>query len=131
MHQSHADWNRANEQRTRLRWQCHELFKDIDVLLTPVAPVTAFLHQTGGNPLSRRIIVNGEKRPYTDHLCWAALATTAFLPATSAPVGVASDGLPVNMQIVGPFLGDRTTIRFAELLADVRGGFQRPPGLPG
>ena len=129
MHQSHSDWNRANELRTRLRWQCHELFQDIDVLLTPVAPVTAFLHQTNGNPLSRRIIVNGEKRPYTDHLCWAALATTAFLPATSAPVGVASDGLPVNIQIVGPFLEDRTTIRFAELLADVRGGFQPPPGL--
>lgn len=129
MHQSHSDWNRANEGRTRLRWQCHELFKDIDVLLTPVVSVTAFPHQTEGNPLSRRIIVNGEKRPYMDHVCWAALATTAFLPATSAPVGVASDGLPVNIQIVGPFLGDRTTIRFAELLADVRGGFHPPPGL--
>jgi amidase len=129
MHQSHADWNRANEGRTRLRWQCHELFKDIDVLLTPVVSVTAFPHQTGGNHLSRRLIVNGKKRPYMDHVCWAALATAAFLPATSAPVGVTPDGLPVNIQIVGPFLGDKTTIRFAELMAEVRGGFQKPPAL--
>jgi amidase len=129
MHLSHADWNRANEGRTRVRWQCHELFKDIDVLLTPVGPVTAFPHQTGGNHLSRRIIVNGQKRPYMDHVSWIALATTAYLPATSAPVGVTPEGLPVNIQIIGPYLGDNTTLRFAELLADVRGGFQQPPAL--
>jgi len=127
MHLSHVDWNRVNEGRTRLRWQCHELFEDIDVLLTPVGPVTAFPHQTGGNQLSRKITVNGKKRPYMDHIPWIALATSAFLPATSAPVGVRPEGLPVNIQIIGPHLGDHTTIRFAELLADIRGGFQRPP----
>ena len=62
-----------------------------------------------------------------DHIPWAALATSAYLPATSAQVGLASDGLPVNVQILGPFLGDHTTIRFAELLAEVRGGFRAPP----
>jgi amidase len=63
-----------------------------------------------------------------DHIPWMSLATTAYLPATSAPIGLASDGLPVGIQIVGPFLGDYTSIRFAELLAEVRGGFQPPPG---
>ena len=129
MHLSHADWNRANEGRARLRWQCHELFKDIDVLLTPVGPVTAFPHQTGGNHLTRRLTVNGKKRPYMDHVSWIALATTAFLPATSAPVGLTPEGLPVNMQVIGPFLGDKTSIRFAELLSEVRGGFRPPPPL--
>ncbi len=124
---SHADWNRADEGRTRLRWQCHELFKEIDVLLTPITPVTAFPHQTEGNLLSRTITVDGKKRPYMDHIPWIALATSAYLPATSAPVGITSDRLPVNIQIIGPYLGDKTTIRFAELLAEVRGGFQPPP----
>ena len=129
MHLSHADWNRTNEGRTRLRWECHALFQDIDVLLSPVGPVTAFPHQTSGNHLSRPILVNGEKRPYMDHIPWIALATAAFLPATSAPVGLTPDGLPVNIQIIGPHLGDKTTIRFAELLADIRGGFRKPPAL--
>ena len=119
---------RANEARNKLRWTCHELFKEIDVLLMPVVPVTAFVHQTGGNQFTRRILVDGKKRPYMDHIPWAALATVAYLPATSAPVGISADGLPVNIQIVGPHLGDYTTIRFAELLAEVRGGFQCPPG---
>jgi amidase len=127
LHLSHADWNRANEGRTRLRWQCHELFHDIDVLLTPVSPITAFPHQTNGNHLTRTILVDGKKRPYVDHIPWIALATSAFLPATSAPIGLTQDGLPVNVQIIGPYLGDKTTIRFAELLADVMGGFRPPP----
>ncbi len=127
MHQSHAAWARANEGRAKLRWTCHEIFNEIDVLLTPVVPTTAFPHQTGGNHLSRRILVDGKKRPYLDHIPWASLATTAYLPATSAPVGVTPEGLPVNVQIIGPFLGDQTTIRFAELLAEVHGGFRPPP----
>jgi len=127
IHQSHAEWSSVNEARNRLRWDCHELFRDIDVLLTPVMPVVAFPHQTSGNQLSRRLIVDGKKRPYMDHIPWIALASTAYLPATSAPVGVTPGGLPVNIQIIGPHLGDRTTIRFAELLADIRGGFQPPP----
>jgi amidase len=63
-----------------------------------------------------------------DHFCWIALASAAFLPATSAPVGFTAEGLPVGIQIVGPYLGDQTTIRFAELLSTLRGGFV-PPSL--
>jgi len=127
IHLSHAEWNRAHEGRTRLRWQCQDLFQTIDVLLTPNLPVSAFPHQTEGNHLSRSLRVNGQKRSYMDHIPWIALAGAAFLPATSAPVGFTPDGLPVNVQIIGPYLGDRTTIRFAELLAEVRGGFRPPP----
>lgn len=125
--QSHAKWSAANERREKLRWSCHELFRDVDVLLTPVTPVAAFTHRTSGNQLTRRISVDGKSRPYTDHIPWIALATVASLPATSAPAGRTPEGLPVNVQIVGPYLGDRTTLRFAELLRDLRGGFVAPP----
>ena len=37
------------------------------------------------------------------------------------------EGLPVNVQIIGDYLDEQTTIHFAELLAEVRGGFQPPP----
>ena len=95
-------------------------------MLTPIGPVTAFPHQLNGNHLTRKLVVDGKKRPYSDHIPWIALATAALLPATSAPIGLTQAGLPVNVQIVGPYLGDKTTIRFAELLAEVRGGFQPP-----
>ena len=86
-----------------------------------------FPHQTEGNVIVAFAHVNGEKRSYLDHVSWIALATAAFLPATCAPIGLTPEGLPVGMQIVGPYLGDRTTIRFAELLAEVRGGYRVLP----
>ncbi|HEV8717191.1 MAG TPA: hypothetical protein VGX03_30770 [Candidatus Binatia bacterium] len=42
--------------------------------------------------------------------------------------GVTPAGLPVGMQIVGPYLEDRTPIDFARRLAEVVGGFEAPPG---
>ena len=124
---SHHDWLDLNERRTRLRSVCRELFNEVDVLLTPVVAFTAPRHNTRGNLYTRSVRVDGKRRRYTDHFSWIALATTAYLPATSAPVGVTPEGLPVNVQIIGDYLDDQTTIQFAELLAEIRGGFQPPP----
>jgi len=49
-------------------------------------------------------------------------------PATTAPAGLSKSGLPVGLQIVGPYLEDATPIGFAQLLAREIGGFQPPPG---
>jgi amidase len=51
----------------------------------------------------------------------------AGLPALSAPVGRTAGGLPVDAQVVGPLHEDDTAITFAELLAEVAGGYQPPP----
>ncbi len=124
---SHKGWLGLNERRTQLRWACRKLFSQVDVLLTPVTAFAAPHHNTTGNKYTRTLLVDGKRRPDPDHLSWIALATTAYLPATSAPVGVTPQGLPVNVQIIGDYLDDQTTIQFAELLAEVRGGFRSPP----
>jgi amidase len=59
---------------------------------------------------------------------WADPAGTCGLPATAAPIDQSPTGLPIGVQIVGPFLEDRTTITFAELLEREYGGFVAPPG---
>ena len=124
---SHKGWLDLHERRTKLRWACRREFSEVDVLLTPVVAFAAPHHNAKGNICTRSLQVDGERRRYTDHFSWMALATTAYLPATSAPVGITPEGLPVNVQIVGDYLDDQTTIHFAELLAQVRGGFQPPP----
>lgn len=116
-----------DERRTKLRRACRKLFNEVDVLLTPVVAFAAPHHNTRGNLYTRSLRVDGKRRHHTDHFSWIALATMAYLPATSAPVGVTPEGLPVNVQIIGDYLDDHTTIQFAELLAEVRGGFQPPP----
>jgi amidase len=124
---THRDWMKANDAREIYRAQWRAFFERFDVLLTPASPVTAIPHDHGRDMLSRTITVNGKAQWYWDQQVWISLAGTAYLPATVAPIGLAG-GLPVGMQIIGPYLEDRTTIDFAKKLADVIGGFQPPPG---
>ncbi len=121
----HRDWLRANEARARYRAAMAEFFKQHDVLLMPVTPTSAFPHDHSPNMMERVISVNGQSRPYFDNFFWINLATLCYLPATVAPVGQ-SQNLPVGLQIVGPYLEDWTTIKFASLIEDIVGGFKAP-----
>ncbi|MFL6071915.1 MAG: hypothetical protein ACJ73S_00680 [Mycobacteriales bacterium] len=49
------------------------------------------------------------------------------MPALNAPIGRTPGGLPVGAQVVGPRYEDDTAITFAELAAEVVGGFTPPP----
>ncbi|HYW03161.1 MAG TPA: amidase [Gammaproteobacteria bacterium] len=126
--QSHHEWLAANEARYRYRAAWAAFFRDCDVLLCPVTPVEAVPHDHSQDSLARTIVVNGEQRNYWEQLGWVGLATLPGLPATSAPAGRSARGLPVGIQIIGPFLEDRTCLAFARCLAEVIGGFEAPPG---
>jgi len=123
----HREWIRINELRERYRATWRTFFEKYDVLLTPASPLTAIPHDQSPDMLARMITVNGKPQWYWDQQVWISLAGMAYLPATVAPVGLAN-GLPVGMQIMGPYLEDRTTIDFAKRLTGVVGGFQPPPG---
>ena len=123
----HRDWLAADETRERIRAASAEFFKTHDALLMPVVPVAAIPHDHTEPVSGRTITVDGRPRSYYDLLGWIALASMAYLPATVAPVGRTRHGLPVGMQIVGPYLEDRTTIDIARHVADVVGGFEPPP----
>ena len=49
------------------------------------------------------------------------------LPSTAIPIGLSPEGLPVGVQIVGPWLEDRTPLKLAELIEREFGGFVPPP----
>jgi amidase len=123
----HRDWLAANEARERIRAAFADFFTRYDILLTAVTPVTAIAHDHSEPMPLRTIAVGDQRRPYFDLLAWISPATCALLPATVAPVGLAADGLPVGVQIVGPYLEDRMTIDFARKMSAVVGGFVAPP----
>ena len=70
--------------------------------------------------------MNGEQRPYIDQSTWTGLAGGAYLPAAVVPVGRTSDGLPVGMQVVAPYLEDRTAIDVARQIERLLGGYAEP-----
>ncbi|MBV9815978.1 MAG: amidase [Alphaproteobacteria bacterium] len=123
----HRAWGNANEARTKLRYTWHEFFKNFDVLLTPVAATASFPHNHNPNRDERTVIVNGRSVPYAEQLFFAGLASLSYLPATAAPIGLTSEGLPAGLQVIGPEGEDPTTIEFARLLAAEIGGFTPPP----
>ncbi|MGV0794216.1 amidase family protein [Mycolicibacterium sp. XJ1819] len=126
---THRQWLSANERRQQLRVKMADYFRDVDALLMPVAVVPAVTHDHS-EPFSDRALPHGdETRSYIDLFGWVGLATVAYLPATVVPVGRTVDGLPVGVQIVGPYLEDRTTLAVARAVEQVLGGFVAPPGV--
>ena len=121
--------------RERLYRAWRDFFKDFDLIICPAMPTVAFPHDRRGDaatdPINvgeaRDMIVNGIPRRYLDNLQWPSLATVSNLPATAVPTGRFIDGVPMGVQVIGPFLEDRTPLRFAQLVERELGGFQIPP----
>ena len=124
------------EQRERLFRSWRDFFGRYDIVICPVMPVVAYPHDHRGtdqnDPISgaesRSMMVNGSLRDYWDGLQWPSLAVVANLPATAVPTGRFIDGLPVGVQLIGPYLEDRTPLRFAQLIERAFGGFKAPSG---
>ena len=119
-------WLGETERRFGFRRAWQKYFETHDVFLMPVAFVPAFPHDHS-EPMPARTIVTPEgPKPYMDIMKYVSFATLAGLPATVAPVGKTASGLPVGIQIVGPFLEDATPIEFAARLSEILGGFEAP-----
>jgi amidase len=77
----------------------------------PANPTVAFPHVS---PQFARILdVDGARVPYFDQTVWAGIATLNGLPATTAPIGRAANGLPIGAPVIGGFLDGTTTIASA------------------
>ena len=109
----------------RTAWRA--FFNDWDVLVCPAALDTAFQHRTG--PQSGRVLtLDDTEVPYMLNIIYPMWAIFTGQPATAFPAGLSSTGLPLGLQAIGPYLEDRTTMRFAQLLEREWYSFQPPPG---
>jgi amidase len=98
----------------RRKWDA--FFKCFDVVIAPVFPTAAFPHTDEPDFQKRMLRINGVDAPFPFPSPWPMIALIAHLPATAAPIGWTKSGLPIGAQIIGPFLEDLTTIRFAGLI---------------
>lgn len=122
----HREWLVHNERRLQLRETWRQFFETYDVILMPVQPRGAIPHDHSQPQWARTVDIDGVERPYLDLFPWIAPAGVGMLPATVVPVGLGDDGLPIGVQIVGPYLHDHTTIQVAQQIATLRGGCPRP-----
>lgn len=125
----HRSWLTNNERRLQMRARWREFFSSWDVVLAPVSPTAAIPHDHSSPQSQRTITVAGQTRSYLDQMRWMGLFGLAYLPVTCVPVGLMDGKLPIGMQIVGPYLEDRTTLAVAQLVEGITGGTKRPIGL--
>jgi amidase len=126
---SAQDYVMMEAQREEYRLRFRTFFQRFDVLLTPVNLVNAFPHRDDPY-LTRRLSVGGASAPYEYQGFFAGLANLSGHPATAFPAGLTEEGLPIGLQAVGPYLLDKTCIRFCALLEAECGGFRPPPHFP-
>ena len=91
-----------------------ELLAGHDVLAMPTVGVLADPLPTGPRPLSRRITENPAPQ-----FTW--LANVHGGPAVSVPCGLAPEGLPVGLQLMGRSYDDATVIRMAHAYEQAAG----------
>ena len=113
--------------RQSIRQKWRKFFENYDVILSPTTMVTAFKHNH--DPVhDRKLIVNGKDQEYLRVTLWAGPAVMAGLPSTNVPIGFSQNNLPIGMQIVGPYLEDKTCLEVAKIVRDLNGGFTKPSG---
>ena len=103
-----AYYKKAQTVRTKLINEFNEAFKQVDFLLGPTAPETAFkIGENTADPL---------KMYLTDIMTVAV--NLVGVPAISIPAGV-SNGLPVGLQLIAPQQADRALLAVAHRTEEV------------
>ncbi len=123
----YRSWARANAERQRQRAAWATLFQQYDCVLAPVMPTTAFPHDTA-RPMTDRVLdIDGTAVPHLIAMAWCGAIGSVLLPVVTLPIGPTSSGLPVGMQVIGPFLSDLRLLQIAELLQSAAGTAFTPP----
>lgn len=100
-----AYYGTAQRVRTRISQDFNSAFAEVDFIVTPTAPTTAFeLGAKSHDPLAM----------YLNDFCTVPMSL-AGIPAISIPCGL-SDGLPVGLQLAGPAFSENALLDAAYAL---------------
>ena len=106
-----AEYVNCQKQRTRAIRVLEILFEEVDVILTPSTACLAPKIPNGGDKYgfsSNQILACSTR--------FACLANLTGIPGISVPVGISSTGLPISLQIVGPWYEEGRLIHIANQL---------------
>ena len=95
-----AYYKKARAAQRKIRQEFAAAFETCDVILTPVAPTTAYeIGSKTTNPLEM----------YAGDICTVSV-NIAGLPGLVQPCGFDENHLPVGMQLIGPRFGEQTLL---------------------
>jgi aspartyl-tRNA(Asn)/glutamyl-tRNA(Gln) amidotransferase subunit A len=119
---TYAQLHAARATSESLRSAFAGYFRDFDVLLCPVNPMTATPHGV------LEPVVAGVVVPWSHVMDATAPFNLTGLPALSVPYGFSSENLPIGIQLVSKWFDESTILRLGALLERKGGlGNRRPP----
>jgi len=114
-----AYYLKAQKVRTLIRQDFERAFQHCDIIVTPVAPTTAFkLGEKTADPLQM----------YLSDI-FTISVNLAGLPGLSVPCGYDSVGMPIGLQLIGPPFGEEMILRAGDAYENSAALARRPPKL--
>jgi len=100
-----------------------EYFKKHDLLICPMSFGPAYKRCKTGDPIEH----DGKKLVYVNY-AWPYVAcfNASGNPAMNIPLGIGEDGLPIGVQVVGPYWSEPDLLHFAKLVSKFTPGFVKP-----
>jgi aspartyl-tRNA(Asn)/glutamyl-tRNA(Gln) amidotransferase subunit A len=111
-----AFYGQAQRVRTLIRGDFARAYEQVDVLVSPTSPTTAFpIGAKTADPIAM----------YYSDLCTIP-SNLSGDPAVSIPVALDDDGLPIGFQVMAPALGEEVLFRVAAAVERAAGFTARP-----
>ena len=103
-----AYYLKAQKVRSLITEDYNKAFKDVDVILTPSTPSSAFgMNEKSDDPLSM----------YLNDI-FTVPVNLAGLPAISVPAAIDYNGLPLGLQLIGRPFEEETIYSFASIIEE-------------
>jgi len=102
-----------------------QFFEKYDLLICPMSYGPAYKRGKTGAPIH----YDGKKFVYLDY-AWPYLTcfNASGHPGINIPLGLGKEGLPMGVQVVGPYWSEPDLIQFAKLVSEFTPGFVKPEG---
>ncbi|MDX6383789.1 MAG: aspartyl-tRNA(Asn)/glutamyl-tRNA(Gln) amidotransferase subunit [Blastocatellia bacterium] len=112
-----AYYLKAQKVRMLLRQDFARAFEKCDAVLTPTTPTPAFLFgEKSDDPLAM----------YLNDI-YTVTANLAGIPGISVPCGLSPEGLPIGLQLLGPYWSEPNLLRLAHAYEQANPFTVRPP----
>lgn len=99
-------YKQASKVRTKLKREFEAAFNEVDFMLAPVSPTTAFKLGEKSNDPVRMYLVD----------IYTVTANIVGTPALSVPVGFDSENMPIGLQIMGKKFSEENLFQMASYL---------------
>ncbi len=114
-----AYYKKAQQIRSLIKKDFDKAFEEIDILISPTCPTTAFEQGTKtDDPLSM----------YLMDIC-TLMVNLSGLPGINIPCGFDSNGLPIGLQLIGPALSEELLLKAAYNFESITNFHEKHPEL--